>query len=249
MAFENINFIDLVALTRITTDSTVERFGGLINSSFFDASNILGSLKQKGLVDFVTAFPNQSAITVTDQGKQLIAEVQQKASMQFDNLDMAILVQLSKGNRTLSDLTGAVNVTTKDLAVHLYKLSTQQFTSYELRNGSMSIMLTEKGFLCVKEGAPHTDEQLLKQAAASATGSEITSKDLAAHQTAAAGIGAQQGAVPQSANTPEELKALEQKIVSEKKRSSASKNAAAAVIAIVIAAAAALAYLYLVKAI
>jgi len=151
---DNITFIDLVALTRITSDSTVERFGGLINSSFFDASNILGTLKQKGLVDFVTQFPSQSAITVTDQGKQLITEVQEKSTTPFDKLDLEILVKVSEGSKTLPDLTTAVNVTTKDLATHLYKLSTQQLLSYELRNGNMMLMLTEKGFLTVREGAP-----------------------------------------------------------------------------------------------
>src|SRR5271167_4142556 len=119
---DNINFIDLVALMRLTPDSTVERFGGLINSSFFDASNILGSLKQKGLVDFITQFPSQSAITVTEQGKQLITEAQEKAATTVDKLDMEILSQISKGNKTLQDLSTVVNVTSKDLAMHLNKL-------------------------------------------------------------------------------------------------------------------------------
>lgn len=156
---DNVTFIDLVALMRITPDSTVERFGGLINSSFFDASNILGTLKQKGLVDFITQFPSQSAITVTDQGKQLIAEVQQKATVPFDKLDMEVLKKISDGNKNLSDLTSSVNVTAKDLAIHLHKLSTQQFLSYELRNGIINLMLTEKGFLTVKEGMPKQESQ------------------------------------------------------------------------------------------
>ena len=101
---DNITFIDLVALTRITSDSTVERFGGLINSSFFDASNILGTLKQKGLVDFITQFPSQSAITVTEQGKALIEEVQEKSTLPFDKLDLEILVTISSGSKTLPDL-------------------------------------------------------------------------------------------------------------------------------------------------
>lgn len=149
---ENINFIDLVALMRITPDSTVERFGGLINSSFFDASNILGSLKQKGLVDFVTSFPSQSSISVTEEGKKLIADAQEKAATQFDTLDMEILEQISSGKRNLSDLTAVVNVTSKDLALRLNKLSTQKFLAYELRNGNMGITLTEKGFLKVRQG-------------------------------------------------------------------------------------------------
>ena len=149
---DNINFVDLVALTRITPESTVEKFGGLINSSFFDASNILGTLKQKGLVDFVTSFPSQSAITVTEQGKSLIDETKQKSEAPLDTLDMTVLLQLSNGKHNLADLNGAVNITPKDLAIRLYKLSLQQFVSYELRNGNMDISMTEKGFLKVKEG-------------------------------------------------------------------------------------------------
>lgn len=166
---DTITFVDLVALTRITPDSTVEKFGGLINSSFFDASNILGTLKQRNLIDFVTSFPSQSAITVTDQGKQLIAEAQERAASPFDTLDMEILIQLSKGNRSLPEVNAEVNVTSKDLAVHLYKLSQQQFLSYELRNGSMTMTLTEKGFLRVREGVPKTGQEEAASAIPTAT--------------------------------------------------------------------------------
>ncbi|MDE1870723.1 MAG: hypothetical protein KGI06_00600 [Candidatus Micrarchaeota archaeon] len=167
---DNINFIDLVALMRITPDSTVERFGGLINSSFFDASNILGSLKQKGLVDFVTSFPSQSSISVTESGKQLITEAQEKATVPFDTLDMEILEQISSGKRTLQDLTAVVNVTSKDLALHLHKLSVQQFLAYELRNGNMIVTLTEKGFLRVRQGMPKAEQQAQDAASTQAKG-------------------------------------------------------------------------------
>jgi hypothetical protein len=155
---DNVTFVDLVALTRITPDATAEKFGGLINSSFFDASNILGSLKQKGLVDFVTAFPTQSTITLTELGKQLVADADQKATEPFDKLDMEILTQMSNGKRTLPEISGGVNVTQKDLAIHLYKISKQQFISYELRNGNVNLSMTEKGFLHVKESSQQQPE-------------------------------------------------------------------------------------------
>ncbi|MGC8669879.1 MAG: hypothetical protein ACP5TL_01865 [Candidatus Micrarchaeia archaeon] len=151
---EDLNFIDLVALSRIKPDTVVEKFGGIINSSFFDASNILGSLKQKGLIDFTTAFPGQSSITITDLGKQTLQESEEKAKEDFDALDFAIITQLSGGKRGLADLGGAVNVRQKDLAMHLYKLSEQQYVSYSIRNGNIDISLTEKGFLQVKSGMP-----------------------------------------------------------------------------------------------
>ena len=222
--FDNITFVDLVALMRITSDSTVEKFGGLINSSFFDASNILGSLKQKGLVDFVTSFPNQSAITVTEQGKQLISEVQQKASTPFDTLDMSVLVQLANGKRTLSDVANGVNVTQKDLATHLYKLSTQQYMSYELRNGNMNMTLTEKGFLCVKEGKPQETPATAQQPTQSTSQTESV-PNVSASQTPQQELStAQVQTVVTAASTEQavpktvdELKALDEKIARNKR--------------------------------
>ncbi|MEM0154570.1 MAG: hypothetical protein QW814_01915 [Methanothrix sp.] len=149
-----INFMDLIVLKRIKPDTTVEKFGGLINSSFFDASNALGTLKLKGLVDFTTYVPGQNAISVTELGKKLIEEAALKEKMPFDQLDLAILTQLSTGKRNLADLGTAVNINSKDLAMHLYKLSEQQYLSADIRNGVMDISLTEKGFMQAKAGMP-----------------------------------------------------------------------------------------------
>ncbi len=238
---DSINFVDLVALMRITPEATVERFGGLINSSFFDASNILGTLKQKGLVDFVTQFPTQSAISVTEQGKQLIAEVQQKATTPFDKLDMEILVKISNGKKTLPDITSEVNVTTKDLATHLYKLSVQQFLSYELRNGNMNLTLTEKGFLSVREGKPSAVMQAQEQPQATQSASEQLGADLLAEKTDTL---LEQPSIQQPVpKTDEELKMLEAKILKEK------KNDRLILVAIIIVIAAIVFYLYIIGAI
>jgi predicted transcriptional regulator len=240
---DTITFVDLVALSRITPESTTEKFGGLINSSFFDASNILGNLKQRGLIDFVTSFPSQSAITITDQGKQLLAEAQERAASPFDTLDMEILVQLSKGNRKLEDLSAEVNVTAKDLAVHLYKMAQQQFISYELRNGNMSVMLTEKGFLRVKEGVPkttpeaavhpaeHAAESAAQNSANLATAAKSEEIQNATDATAHLSQVGSGGAQPK---TYDELHALEQKIVSEKKTRSTMIFALIIVIVVVL---------------
>ncbi len=159
------NFMDLVTLLRVKPDSTVERFGSAINSSFFDASNVLGTLKQKGLIDFTTIFGSQNAITLTDLGKQLINEAEMKAPTLFDHLDLEILNQLSGGKRSITDISGAVNVRPKDLALHLYKMSAQQYLDYEISSGKLSIMLTEKGFMQVKQGMPVQPEQEQNKAA------------------------------------------------------------------------------------
>ncbi|MCL4387653.1 hypothetical protein M1567_00675 [Candidatus Marsarchaeota archaeon] len=149
-----INFMDLTVLKRIKPDTTVEKFGGLINSSFFDASNALGTLKLKGLVDFTTYVPGQNAISITEMGKKLLEEADSKEKMPFDQLDLAILTQLSTGKRNLADLSTAVNISSKDLAMHLYKLSEQQYLSADIRNGAMDMSLTEKGFMQAKAGMP-----------------------------------------------------------------------------------------------
>jgi hypothetical protein len=146
----SVGFVELIALTRITPDSTVEKFGSLINSSFFDASNILATLKQKGLVDFVTAFPSQSTLKVTEKGNALLEEVTRRSTEPIDQLDLAILSQLAGGKRILVDLGSALNVSPMDLAIHIFKLAAQQDLTYELVNASVSMYLSEKGFVAVK---------------------------------------------------------------------------------------------------
>ena len=148
------NFIDVVALSRITPQVYVENFGSTINSSFFDASNILGTLKMKKLIDFSSNFSGQNEIKITDSGNKLLQDLYAKAEEAFDQLDMKLVEQLESGKRSLGDITGAVNIAETDLAMHLYKLSKQGYVSYEIRNGAISISLTEKGFMRAKEGMP-----------------------------------------------------------------------------------------------
>ncbi|MCL5122459.1 MAG: hypothetical protein M1279_00615 [Candidatus Marsarchaeota archaeon] len=164
------NFIDVVALTRITPQTYVENFGSAINSSFFDASNILGTLRMKKLVDFETNFPGQNEIKITETGNKLLQDLSAKAESEFDHLDMEIIEQLSKGKRSLPDISGAINIAETDMAMHLYKLSKQGFATYEIRNGVIAISLTEKGFMRAKEGMP---QKAQAQAAAPQPGATI----------------------------------------------------------------------------
>lgn len=160
---DEVNFVDLVALTKINPDTVAERFGGLINSSFFDASNILATLRQKGLIDFTTSFPGQSAVTVTELGKKVVGDAVKGAQGEFGELDLTILTQLSNGKRTIQDLGGAINVRPTDLAMHLYKLGQQQYLMYEFRNGIVTITLTEKGFVQSKAGMPQAAAQTVQE--------------------------------------------------------------------------------------
>ncbi|MGC8649025.1 MAG: hypothetical protein ACP5UN_02300 [Candidatus Micrarchaeia archaeon] len=151
---DEVNFFDLAALLKIKSDTTMEKFGGMLNSSYFDGANIAATLSQKKLINFNTSLPGQSMITLTDEGRQLIEEANSKAQAEFNHLDFAILVQIANNRKTPSEIGSAVNVRPKDLAIHLYKLAQQDFVSYEFRSGNVFIMLTEKGFSQVKTGMP-----------------------------------------------------------------------------------------------
>ncbi|MHB1829943.1 MAG: hypothetical protein ACYCO0_00975 [Candidatus Micrarchaeaceae archaeon] len=152
---DEVTFIDLSCLLRITPDTTLEKLGSAINASIFDASNIAGSLKQKGLIDFSAYYPGPNTISVTDAGKALIAESDAKAAEPFDDLDDAILTQLSGGKRVPIDLQNTLGVRPKDLALRIYKLEKQGFLTYELKSGTAEILLTASGFIKSKSSSIH----------------------------------------------------------------------------------------------
>lgn len=150
MATEDINFMDLAVLLKVTPGMAMEKVGGMINTSFFDAANIVGGLKQKGLIEFSATFPGPTPLQVTESGKTLISDANTKSTEPFDKLDESILMQLSGGKRGPAEMQGALNIRSKDLALRIYKLTTQGFVNYELKNGNAYVMLTEQGFLRAK---------------------------------------------------------------------------------------------------
>ena len=147
---EDVDFVDLSALKKIQPDTMVEKFGSTINSSFFDASNVLGTLKIKGLVDFTSSIGGQNAITITDEGKKALEGADSRSMEPIDNLDSSILMQLSSGKKSVRELESALNLRPKDLSLRLYKLDEQQFVKADFRNGNLEIVLTEKGFMQAK---------------------------------------------------------------------------------------------------
>ncbi len=144
---DDVTFLDLACLMKISSDITLEKFGSAINSSIFDASNIAGSLKQKDMIDFTSIFPGPNSIAVTEKGKAVLSEAEQKSLGQFDSLDRNILSQLSKGKRSPEEIQNAISLNSKDLAMRIYKLSKQQLLTYEVKSGHVDILLTEQGFL------------------------------------------------------------------------------------------------------
>lgn len=150
MAVEDINFIDIVVLLKITPDTVMERLGSMINASFFDASNIAGTLKQKNLIEFSNDYPGPNKIMISPAGKALLNEADLKAKEPFDGLDIEILKLLATGKRMPIELTNALNLRNKDLALRLYKLYKQNYLIYDLKNGGVELLLTESGFLKIR---------------------------------------------------------------------------------------------------
>jgi len=147
---EVITFTDLACLLKITPETTLEKFGSTINATIYDAGQISGTLKQKGLIDFTSYYGGQNSMSITDAGKALKDEAEKRSTEALDNLDEEILVQLSGGKRLPLELQSTLNIRPKDIALRLYKLGKQGCISYELRNGNVDLMLTEQGFLKAK---------------------------------------------------------------------------------------------------
>lgn len=150
---DEITFMDLAALLKITQNITFEKLGSALNASIFDASNIAGTLKQKGFIEFTTSYPGPNTIKITDSGQALLKEADSKSEMAVDPLDESILTQMSGGKRLPVELQNTLNVRPKDLAMRLYKLNKQNLLIYELRNGGVELLLTEKGFLLAKSAS------------------------------------------------------------------------------------------------
>jgi len=162
---DEVTFDDLISLTKIKPDTTVEKFGGQINSSFYDGANILGTLSQKKLVVLPTGTIGQNPVVVAETGTQLLVEAKMKSEADFDNLDLTILVQIKNGKKKSAEVATAVNVRPLDLAMHLYRLLQQGYITCEFSNGILSLMLTEQGFSQASSGVlPHKQQEELPQA-------------------------------------------------------------------------------------
>jgi hypothetical protein len=143
---DEVTFDDLLALTKIKEDTTVEKFGGQINSHFYDGANILGTLSQKKLVQLPTGSIGQNPVVLGELGTQLLNEAISRSNADLDNLDLTILVQIKNGRNKSADIAKAINIRPRDLAMHLYKLQEQNYTTSEFKNGIVILMLTEQGF-------------------------------------------------------------------------------------------------------
>lgn len=142
---EEIEFMDLVVLHRIDADSTVEKFGSKINTSFFETANLLGTMKVKGLIDFQQTL-GHTPIVITEKGRYVLELADQKSREEFSDLDRSVLETIALGAVTPEDVKQIMHIRSDDLAYHLDKLYKKGYIDYTVRSAKITLMLTEKGF-------------------------------------------------------------------------------------------------------
>ncbi|VVB66574.1 Uncharacterised protein [Candidatus Gugararchaeum adminiculabundum] len=143
-----LTFFDLMVLERIDRETYVERFGSKINASFFDAANVLGTMKLKGYIN-IQSSPGLSPVSCTPDGLDILQAAAAKAKEEVDALDVSITRKISSGAKDPAALAAELNLRSGDLAYRLYKLVRKGLIDYELRATKVSVMMTESGFVKV----------------------------------------------------------------------------------------------------
>lgn len=201
---DEITFMDLATLLKITPNTPLEKLGTAINASIFDASNMAGTLKQKGLIEFTANYPGPNAITITETGQNLLKEADLKSTTPADALDESLLIQMSGGKRLPIELQNTLSIRPRDLAMRLYKLNKQNLMIYELKNGGVDLLLTEQGFLHAKSGGrpPAQPSPLPPPAAAPTMQAEAPPTHINSSPTPASGMAMPPPLEPGSAMPP-----------------------------------------------
>lgn len=141
-----LSFLDLAILKKVDAESSVEKFGSIINTSFFETANLLGTIKIKGYIGIESSVGGISKVTLTDAGSSLLSVAEQRTKEPIDPLDNAILHALAGGAKELDAMQSQLSIRGADLAFHLNKLAAQGFIDYTLQSGKVSFVLTEQGF-------------------------------------------------------------------------------------------------------
>lgn len=160
---DELTFQDLALLEKIDEDTVVEKFGSRINSSFFDAANMLGTLKQKGYIDFKSSFPGPSEVFLTEKGKGVMALAREKGAQELDQLDEIILKKIADGFKEPRHIQDRINLRGSDLAFHLNRIVAQGYASYVFRSGRIEFSLTEDGYKKAGYPTPASEEELAKE--------------------------------------------------------------------------------------
>lgn len=141
-----LNFLDIVILRKIDAESSVEKFGSMINTSFFETANLLGTVKIKGYLNIESSLGGISQVTITDAGTSILAVADQRAKEPVEPLDNAILHAVAGGARELDALQQALGIRSADLAYHINKMLAQGFMDFEVKSAKVYFVLTEMGF-------------------------------------------------------------------------------------------------------
>lgn len=141
-----LNFLDIVILRKIDAESSVEKFGSMINTSFFETANLLGTVKIKGYINIESSVGGISRVTITDAGTSILTVADQRAKEPVEPLDNAILHAVAGGARELDSLQSALGVRSADLAYHINKMLAQGFMDFEVKSAKVYFVLTEMGF-------------------------------------------------------------------------------------------------------
>lgn len=141
-----LSFLDIAILRKIDAESSVEKFGSMINTSFFETANLLGTTKIKGYIGIESSIGGISKVTITDAGSSILAVADQRSKEPIEPLDNAILHSVAGGARELDALQAMLGIRSADLAYHLNKLIAQNFMDYEMKSAKVYFVLTEMGF-------------------------------------------------------------------------------------------------------
>lgn len=141
-----LDFLDLAVLKKIDAESSVEKFGSMINTSFFETANLLGTIKIKGYINIESSLGGISSVKITDAGASILAVAEQRAQGPIEPLDNAILHAVAGGTKEMEALQASLNIRSADLAFHLNKLIAQGFMDCEIRSAKATFVLSEQGF-------------------------------------------------------------------------------------------------------
>lgn len=141
-----LTFLDIAILKKVDAESSVEKFGSIINTSFFETANLLGTVKIKGYINIESSVGGISRVTMTDAGNSILSVADARSKEPVEPLDNAMLHAVAGGSRELDSLQQSLGIRSADLAYHINKLVSQGFMDYEVKSAKVYFVLTEMGF-------------------------------------------------------------------------------------------------------
>ena len=94
-----------------------------------------------------------SPVSLTERGKNLIKEAEDRAKKDVTKVDEAVLAKIKIGIRSPKQLAEELNVSNSVIAFSLNRLYKKGMIDYRIYNGHVEVRLTEEGF----EKAPQKD--------------------------------------------------------------------------------------------